>query len=224
MMTRFGAAAVVPQTARNVPPGTRLVLATRNAKKLVELRRALEAAAPATDIEWDSAVIGADQVESAPDVVEDGTSFAENARKKADALFLHTGVTSLADDSGLAVDVMGGAPGIFSARWAGTAANDATNRKLLLEQLADVPQAHRGAQFTCALALTIADSSVTFTEHMRGEILTEERGDGGFGYDPIFCPDGYDRSCAELSPAEKDSISHRGKALRKATAAILAQL
>lgn len=215
---------MTPQSARNVPPGTRLVLATRNLKKLAELRRALQAAAPATDIDWDEAVIGADQVDSAPDVIEDGISFAENARKKSEALFAHTGVPSLADDSGLSVDVMGGAPGIFSARWAGAAANDTTNRQLLLEQLADVPQPHRGAQFDCALALTIADSSVTFTEHMRGEILTAERGDGGFGYDPIFCPDGYDRSCAELTPEEKDAISHRGKALRKATSAILAQM
>lgn len=209
---------------RNVPPATRLVLATRNEKKLGELRRVLESAAPAADVDWNVAVIGASQVDGAPDVVEDGTSFVENARKKAIALCEHTGIPALADDSGLSVDVMGGAPGIFSARWAGVNADDESNRRLLLEQLADVALAHRGAQFTCALALHTGDEIVDFTEHMRGDVLCEERGSGGFGYDPVFRPDGFECSCAELSPAEKDRISHRGKALRKATPALLALL
>lgn len=209
---------------RHVPPATRLVLATRNEKKLAELRRVLEAAAPAADIDWSVAVIGAAQVDGAPDVVEDGTSFVENARKKASALFEYTGVPALADDSGLSVDVMGGAPGIFSARWAGARASDEANRQLLLEQLADVGPAHRGAQFSCALTLHARDDVVDFTEHMRGDVLREERGDGGFGYDPIFRPDGFEVSCAELTAEEKDRISHRGKALRQATPALLALL
>ncbi|MFI7581450.1 RdgB/HAM1 family non-canonical purine NTP pyrophosphatase [Kocuria kalidii] len=192
--------------------GARLVLATHNQGKLAELRDLIAAALPAADVGRlvvDAATAGA------PDVVEDGTSFEANALLKARSAAAATGLIAVADDSGLAVDVLGGAPGIFSARWSGRHGDDAANLRLLLDQLSDVPDAHRGAQFVCAAALVTPDG----TEHvetsaLRGVLLREPTGNGGFGYDPVFRPDGLDRSCAELTRAEKNAISHRGRALR----------
>lgn len=192
--------------------GARLVLATHNQGKLAELRDLIAAALPAADVGRlvvDAATAGA------PDVVEDGTSFEANALLKARSAAAATGLIAVADDSGLAVDVLGGAPGIFSARWSGRHGDDAANLRLLLDQLSDVPDAHRGAQFVCAAALVTPDG----TEHvetgaLRGVLLREPTGNGGFGYDPVLRPDGLDRSCAELTRAEKNTISHRGRALR----------
>ncbi|MFI7584378.1 RdgB/HAM1 family non-canonical purine NTP pyrophosphatase [Kocuria sp. M1N1S27] len=192
--------------------GARLVLATHNQGKLAELRDLIAAALPAADVGRlvvDAATAGA------PDVVEDGTSFEANALLKARSAAAATGLIAVADDSGLAVDVLGGAPGIFSARWSGRHGDDAANLRLLLDQLSDVPDAHRGAQFVCAAALVTPDG----TEHvetgaLRGVLLREPTGNGGFGYDPVLRPDGLDRSCAELTRAEKNAISHRGRALR----------
>ena len=133
-----------------LPEGARVVLATHNAGKVRELRQLLAGAVPGLDVE--TAVVDAGAV-GAPDVVEDGVTFAQNALKKARAVAAHTGLIAVADDSGLAVDVLHGAPGIFSARWAGRHGDDRANLELLLAQLADVPDEHRGAQFVCAAAL-----------------------------------------------------------------------
>lgn len=202
--------------------GARLVLATRNAGKVRELRQMLAAALPGLDV--DTAVVDAGAV-GAPDVVEDGLTFEQNALKKARAVAAHTGLIAVADDSGLAVDVLGGAPGIFSARWSGTHGDDAANLELLLAQLADVPDAHRGAEFVCAAALAVPSAEdsrgvarihFTHVEHgvLRGTLLRAPVGDGGFGYDPILRPAGRDESTAQLNAAEKNAISHRGHAFR----------
>ncbi|MDY6055700.1 RdgB/HAM1 family non-canonical purine NTP pyrophosphatase [Micrococcus sp.] len=193
-----------------VPEGARVVLATRNQGKVRELRALLAAALPELDVE--TAVVDAGAVD-APDVVEDGVTFEENALKKARQVAAHTGLVAVADDSGLAVDVLGGAPGIFSARWAGRHGDDAANLRLLLDQLADVPDEHRGATFVCAAALAVPGGP----EHvelgrLEGTLLREPVGEGGFGYDPILRPAGQTRSTAQLSPEEKNAISHRGQA------------
>jgi XTP/dITP diphosphohydrolase len=192
--------------------GARVVLATHNRGKLAELRDLLAAALPGADVERlvvDAAAAGA------PDVVEDGTTFEANALLKARAAAAATGLIAVADDSGLAVDVLGGAPGIFSARWSGRHGDDAANLRLLLAQLSDVPDAHRGAQFVCAAALvTPVGREHVETGTLRGALLREPVGDGGFGYDPVLRPDGSDRTCAELTRAEKNAISHRGRAMR----------
>ncbi|MCA4132146.1 RdgB/HAM1 family non-canonical purine NTP pyrophosphatase [Arthrobacter sp. M4] len=194
----------------------RLVLATRNTGKLRELRELLRGQVPGLDV--DTQVIDAASA-GAPDVAETGVTFAENSLLKARAVAEATGLVAIADDSGLSVDVLGGAPGIFSARWAGRHGDDAANLQLLLDQLADVPDQHRGAAFVCAAALAVPSSSGDAHEvveygQLEGSLLREPRGDGGFGYDPILLPSGLDRSCAELAPEEKNAISHRGKAFR----------
>ena len=142
-------------------------------------------------------------------------TFADNALLKARYAARATGLPALADDSGLAVDVLGGAPGIFSARWSGRHGDDAANLRLLLAQLSDVPDAHRGAQFVCAAALVTPDGREHVeTGTLRGALLREPVGDGGFGYDPILRPEGRDVSTAQLSPEDKNAISHRGHAFR----------
>lgn len=202
-------------TAGGVRP--RLVLATRNQGKLGELRELLRGQVPGLDV--DTQVIDA-AAAGAPDVVESEVTFAGNARLKAVAVAEATGLAAVADDSGLAVDVLGGAPGIFSARWSGTHGDDAANLQLLLAQLSDIAPEHRAAAFICAAALAVPGSgdrpasAVVEQGRLAGTLLTEPRGDGGFGYDPILQPDGEERSCAELSAAEKNAISHRGQAFR----------
>lgn len=205
--------------------GARLVLATHNRHKLSELRAILAAAG----VDPAGVVTAADLGAEPP--VEDGVTFAENALLKARALAAATGLPAVADDSGLAVDVLGGAPGIFSARWAGSHGDDAANLDLLLDQLADVPAAHRGAQFVCAAALVTADGREQVeTGVLRGRLTTAPRGSGGFGYDPVLEPDQQparaDRvlTCAELTPEEKNAISHRGQAFRALAPAIAAVL
>ncbi|WP_315094877.1 RdgB/HAM1 family non-canonical purine NTP pyrophosphatase [uncultured Cellulomonas sp.] len=189
----------------------RLVLATHNAHKVGELRAILAPVLPGLD---PSSVVGAGDV-GAPEPVEDGLTFAENALIKARALAAFTGLPAVADDSGLSVDVLGGAPGIFSARWAGRHGDDAANLALLLAQLADIAEPHRGARFVCAAALVTPDGF----EHvelgtLEGALATEPRGAGGFGYDPVLVPSGDSRTCAELTPEQKNAISHRGNAFR----------
>ena len=201
-------------------PG-RVVLATHNAHKLGELRAILSGLVPG--LRPDD-VLSAGEV-GAPEPVEDGVTFAQNALLKARALAAFTGWPAIADDSGLAVDVLGGAPGIFSARWAGRHGDDAANLDLLLAQLADVAPGHRGAQFVCAAALATPDG-YEHVEHgyLRGMLATEPRGTFGFGYDPILVVDGDTRTSAELSPAEKNAISHRGQAFRALAPVIVAIL
>ncbi|ARQ70462.1 RdgB/HAM1 family non-canonical purine NTP pyrophosphatase [Streptomyces marincola] len=197
---------------------SRLVLATRNAHKVTELRAILAAAGV------DVPLVGADAFPEVPDVKETGVTFAENALLKAHALARATGLPAVADDSGLCVDVLGGAPGIFSARWAGRHGDDAANLDLLLAQLADVPAPHRGAYFACAAALALPDGTERVTEgRLPGVLRYEPAGAGGFGYDPILQPEGESRTCAELSPEEKNAISHRGLAFR-ALAPVIGEL
>jgi len=189
----------------------RLVLATHNAHKVGELRAILTPVLPGLD---PASVVGARDV-GAPEPVEDGVTFVENALIKARALAKFTGLPAVADDSGLSVDVLGGAPGIFSARWAGRHGDDAANLALLLAQLAEIAEPHRAARFVCAAALVTPDGfEHVETGTLEGVLATEPRGAGGFGYDPILVPTGETRSCAELTPQEKNAISHRGTAFR----------
>jgi len=187
----------------------RLVLATHNAAKVVELRRILVAAAvPVT-------LSGLDEFPGAPEVAETGLTFAENALLKARAIAAFTGLPAVSDDSGLCVDVLNGMPGIFSARWAGRHGDDAANLDLLLAQIADIAEPNRGAHFACAAALARPDGREGVAEgRLDGSLIFSRRGTGGFGYDPIFLPDGYDVTTAEMSAEEKNAISHRGKAFR----------
>ncbi|MBU4215494.1 MAG: RdgB/HAM1 family non-canonical purine NTP pyrophosphatase [Actinobacteria bacterium] len=191
--------------------GARLVLATHNRHKLGELRAILQPALPGLD---PSAVVSAADL-ALPEPVEDGLTFEANALLKARAIVAATGLPAVADDSGLAVDVLGGAPGIFSARWCGRHGDDAANLDLLLAQLADIAAPHRGARFVCAAALVTPDG-LEVVEHgaLVGALADAPRGSHGFGYDPILVPTGEVRTCAELEPAEKNARSHRGQAFR----------
>ncbi|MCB8906460.1 MULTISPECIES: RdgB/HAM1 family non-canonical purine NTP pyrophosphatase [unclassified Streptomyces] len=188
---------------------TRLILATRNAGKITELHAIL------ADAGLDLELVGADAYPEIPDVKETGVTFAENALLKAHALAQATGLPAVADDSGLCVDVLNGAPGIFSARWSGTHGDDRANLDLLLAQLSDIADEHRGAHFACAAALALPDGTERVVEGtMPGTLRHAPAGTNGFGYDPILQPKGHEVTCAELTPAEKNAISHRGKAFR----------
>ncbi|NMM25352.1 MAG: RdgB/HAM1 family non-canonical purine NTP pyrophosphatase [Phycicoccus sp.] len=190
---------------------TRIVLATRNAHKVVELREILADLVEEIGLE----IVGVSEFPDVEDVVEDGVTFAENATLKAVAVTKATGLPAIADDSGLAVDVLGGAPGIFSARWAGAHGGDRANLDLLLGQLDDVRGEHRAAGFVCAAALAMPDGRVFLREgQVRGTLTRAPRGANGFGYDPILQVDGDTRTLAEYDSEQKSAISHRGKALR----------
>jgi XTP/dITP diphosphohydrolase len=187
----------------------RLVLATHNPHKVRELREILTPLVPGL---VGSDVVGAADL-AAPMPVEDEVTFAGNALLKARALARFSGLVAVADDSGLEVDVLGGAPGVFSARWAGGHGDDEANLRLLLDQLSDVPPEHRGAQFTCAAAVVAPDGrEQVVMGRMRGVLTYAPRGSGGFGYDPIFIAVGQDRTNSELTPEEKNAISHRAEA------------
>ena len=197
----------------------RLVLATRNEHKVHELRQILAALVDELDLE----VVGAGDVDDASDVRETEVTFLGNARLKAVALAQATGLPAVADDSGLAVDVLGGSPGVFSARWSGSTAGanasreerDRANLALLLEQVADVPDEHRGAAFVCAAVVALPDGRVEGVEgRVEGRLARAPRGTNGFGYDPVFVPAGDARTLAEYSDVEKNAISHRGNAFR----------
>jgi XTP/dITP diphosphohydrolase len=186
-----------------------VVLATRNLHKLDELRRILAAAGASVDL------VSVALFPDVPDVVETGLTFAENAVLKATATATATRLLAIADDSGLAVDALNGMPGVFSARWAGRHGDDAANLELLLRQVADVPDPRRGAAFVCAAALATPSGGTVVEEgRLTGRLAHEPRGTYGFGYDPVFIPDGQTRTTAEMSPAEKDAVSHRGRAFR----------
>lgn len=182
----------------------RVVLATHNQHKAREFQQILGREVPGLEI----------VAYDGPEPVEDGVSFEENALIKARAAVAHTGLPALADDSGICVDVMGGAPGIFSARWAGSHGDAAANLRLLLDQLADIPDPDRGAHFTATLALVTPGGEPTVVQGIwPGSVAREPRGENGHGYDPIFLPDGHDVTAAELEPAEKNAESHRARAL-----------
>ncbi|MEU9501620.1 RdgB/HAM1 family non-canonical purine NTP pyrophosphatase [Streptomyces sp. NPDC048196] len=198
-----------PETGGRPATHRRLILATRNAGKIRELHAILDAAG--LDVE----LVGADAYPDVPDVKETGVTFAENALLKAHALARATGHPAVADDSGLCVDVLGGAPGIFSARWSGKHGDDRANLDLLLAQLGDIAEEHRAAHFACAAALALPDGTERVVEgKLEGTLRHTPTGTGGFGYDPILQPLGETRTCAELTPDEKNAISHRGKAFR----------
>ncbi len=185
------------------------VLATHNQHKVAEFEAMLGGShSGITIVAYDG-----------PEPIEDGASFTENALIKARAAAAHTGLPALADDSGICVDILGGAPGIFSARWAGSARSDAANVQLLLEQLADVRAVNRGAHFTCHIAIVVPATEHTpvletvVSGNWSGRLAREVHGSNGFGYDPIFIPEGETVSAAELAPAAKNALSHRARAL-----------
>ena len=180
----------------------KLVLATHNAHKVKEVAAILEPLVPGLEL------LGYE----GPEPIEDGSSFLENSLIKARAAFLHTGITSIADDSGLAIEIMGGSPGIFSARWSGEK-DDEKNRNLVLAQLRDVPAGNRTAIFVCTISLVGEAGEVSFTGVLPGHIKASASGTNGFGYDPIFIPEGFEVSSADLEPEVKNSISHRSMAL-----------
>jgi len=186
---------------------TKLLLATRNAGKLAELRRLLEAAVPGVE------VVGLRDVAEYPEAPETGATFAENALLKAREAVRYTGLLAVADDSGLTVDALNGMPGVLSARWSGRHGDDDANTALLLGQIADVPDERRGAAFVCAAALVTPDGTERVLERQwRGSVVRAKRGTNGFGYDPVFVPEGLEVTSAELAPEEKDARSHRGQA------------
>jgi XTP/dITP diphosphohydrolase len=219
-----------------------VVLATRNAAKLRELGRILAAEDHGG---MEIALAGLDEFPGAPDVPETGATFEANALLKARAIADYTGLPAVADDSGLCVDALNGMPGVLSARWAGGHGDDRANLELVLAQVADVPDSRLGAQFVCAAALVVPGSGVpgygvpgsgvngsgvngpgvpgsgarewVVTGHVEGRLVRVPRGSGGFGYDPIFLPDGFDQTTAEMTAEAKDAISHRGRAFRALT-------
>jgi XTP/dITP diphosphohydrolase len=198
---------------------TRVFLASRNPKKLHELRRILAEAVP--EIE----VLGLDDVAAYGEPAETEETFEGNAMIKARAGAAATGLPSLADDSGICIDALNGMPGVLSARWAGLARDDAANNALVLEQLSGIPPHRRGAEFRCAVALCLPSGREAVTTGvLRGRVLTEMRGSNGFGYDVIFVPEGAARTTAQMSDEEKDSISHRGQALRAMAPRVAAEL
>jgi XTP/dITP diphosphohydrolase len=189
---------------------TKILLASNNPKKLVELRRILAPIVPGIE------VLGLADVSPYEEPAETEPTFEGNALLKARAALAATGLPSIADDSGLCVDALNGMPGVLSARWSGRAKDNQANNLLLLDQLEDVPDERRGATFVAAVAFCRPDADDEIVRgEMRGSVIREPRGTGGFGYDPLFRAEGYDRTTAELSIEEKDAISHRGKALRE---------
>ncbi|WP_433782890.1 RdgB/HAM1 family non-canonical purine NTP pyrophosphatase [Actinomycetospora sp. CA-101289] len=189
----------------------KVLLATRNDAKLAELRRLVGA----QGIE----VVGLADVPEFPETPETGATFEENALAKARDAAAATGLVAVADDSGLTVDALNGMPGVLSARWSGRTGSrterDARNLALVLDQMADVPEARRGAAFVCAAAAAHPDGrEVAVVERWPGTLIRLPRGTNGFGYDPVFVPEGESRTAAEMAPEEKDAVSHRAQALR----------
>jgi XTP/dITP diphosphohydrolase len=184
-----------------------IVLATKNRNKAEELKRITEGM-PVT-------VFTLDDFPGCPETEEDGATFEANAIKKALAVARYTGKPALADDSGLEVYALGGAPGIYSARYVGAGANDGQNTGKLLSEMRSLVQDNRGARFVCCIVLAFPEGNTyTFYGYAEGSIGTEQRGVRGFGYDPVFYPEGYNRTFAEMDEKEKDALSHRGKALQ----------
>jgi XTP/dITP diphosphohydrolase len=184
-----------------------LLVASRNRKKLAELQRVLDGAGVALTL------LSLDDVAPFDEAPETGATFEENALAKARDAFMATGLATVADDSGLEVDALNGMPGVLSARWSGRHGDDSANTALLLAQLGDVPDERRGAAFVSACALVCRAGEVVVRGVWPGSIVHARRGDGGFGYDPVFLPSGSSRTAAELTPEDKDAVSHRGRAL-----------
>jgi XTP/dITP diphosphohydrolase len=193
-----------------------VVLATRNAAKLRELARILGAEDSASQGGGEQIrLAGLDEFPGAPDVPETGATFEENALLKARAIADYAGLPAVADDSGLCVDALNGMPGVLSARWAGRHGDDQANLELVLSQVTDVPDTRLGARFVCAAALVVPGGAEwVVTGQVEGRLIRAPRGRGGFGYDPIFLPDGFGQTTAEMTAEAKDAISHRGRAFR----------
>ena len=191
-----------------------IALASRNKNKIEELKKIIE-----TDVIAGTGVsvniLTPDNFPECEEVEEDGDTFEANALKKALYISKCAGMTAIADDSGLEVDALNGAPGVFSARYAGESADDIANLEKLLDEMKGVPPEKRSARFVCCIALASGDDVKTFFGSVEGGIGTAPKGKKGFGYDPVFYPRGYDRTFAEMSDDEKNALSHRGKALRK---------
>lgn len=198
----------------------KLLLATRNQGKIEEFRRILDALAPG-EIE----LVGLNEFPDVGDVEETGSTFAENSLLKAREMSEATGLPAISDDSGLCVSALNGDPGIYSARWAGSHGDDRANLEKVLDQLRDVPDSDRGAYFICVATLYLPDGR-SFSEEGRfyGTILHQPVGEHGFGYDPIFQPEGLAISSAQMSAEEKDAVSHRGKALRAIAPVVMSAL
>ncbi len=188
-----------------------IVLASRNKKKIEEMRRIIETSGIAGG--EDVNIATPDLFPACGEVEEDGVTFEANALKKARAVAECSGLPAIADDSGLEVDALDGAPGVYSARYAGESADDKANLEKVLVELKDVPSEKRGARFVCCIALSLRGEVKTFIGYVEGRIAMEPSGDNGFGYDPVFYPEGHDRTFAEMSDDEKNSMSHRGRAL-----------
>ncbi|MGS2809027.1 RdgB/HAM1 family non-canonical purine NTP pyrophosphatase [Nocardia sp. MW-W600-9] len=196
----------------------RVLVASRNAKKLKELRRILDEAG-VSGIE----LVSLNEVPPYEEAPETGATFEENAIAKARDGAVATGLPCVADDSGLEVDALNGMPGVLSARWSGRHGDDTANNTLLLGQLGDVPDERRGARFVSTCALVLPDGTETVVRgEWPGTIARKPVGEGGFGYDPLFLPEGGTGSAAELTPAEKDAVSHRGRALTQLLPALSA--
>jgi XTP/dITP diphosphohydrolase len=196
----------------------KLVLATRNPAKRAELSRILADGCVPVDL------VTLDDFPDLPEVAETGRTFAENALLKARAVAVFTGLPAVADDSGICIDALSGMPGVLSARWSGAHGDDEANLRLVLAQLADVPPGQRGAHFACAAALVLPSGSEHVAEGvLDGSVIDAPRGANGFGYDPIFMPESSGLTTAEMAAADKDKISHRGRALR-ALAPVIAAL
>lgn len=195
-----------------------LLVATRNAKKLAELHRILDSAV-------DLKLLSLSDVPPYEELPESGATFEDNALLKAREALRHTGLPTVADDSGLTVEALNGMPGVLSARWAGDHGDDEANLRLVLDQLRDVPDERRGAAFVCAAALVLPDGrEFVVPGQVDGVVIRAPRGDNGFGYDPIFVPHGETRTSAQLPAAQKDAISHRGKAFRAISQHVIAAL
>jgi XTP/dITP diphosphohydrolase len=186
-----------------------IVLATTNRKKIEEIKKIFAVMGTA------SKIYTLDDFPSMEEVEEDGDTFEANALKKARSIASATGMTAVADDSGLEVEALDGAPGVYSARYAREDADDKANNGKLLDALKDIPEEKRGAQFVCCIALVSSEEKETFMGYVKGRIGTEPKGPGGFGYDPLFYPEGSKRTFAEMSDTEKNAISHRANALRE---------
>ncbi|MBI5674595.1 MAG: XTP/dITP diphosphatase [Nitrospirae bacterium] len=186
-----------------------IVLATRNRKKVEEIRKIF------ASMKIEPRFYSLDDFPECTEAEEDGVTFEENAVKKAVQIFKCTKMTAIADDSGLEVDALKGAPGVYSARYAGEPSDDFANSRKLLDEIKDISDEGRGARFVCCIALAEPDGVKTFIGYVKGRIGREMRGRNGFGYDPLFFPEGHDRTFAEMDDTEKNAMSHRGEALRE---------
>lgn len=191
-----------------------IILASRNKKKIEELKNIIQACG-FSGKDASVNIRTPDEFPQCEEVEEDGATFEANAIKKAAYIFECSGMTAVADDSGLEVDALDGAPGVFSARYAGEVTDDWANLEKLLKEMKGVPDEKRGARFVCCIALATQGGVKTFMGRVEGRIGTGPRGEKGFGYDPVFFPEGHDRTFGEMSDEEKSSMSHRGRALRE---------